>query len=264
MTPGVRNVNLFVDALRQDLPNAQDEARARARLVAAGVVVTAAILAPEVSAAAAAGVGQVGLLAKLSAWPLAAKVSLGAGIAVAAALPTAWYVQDAHVQIEPPARRAAPGQPSRLAASSGMTESVMGMRTEKQEPEMHDAREPTALPLQARRTSGIPSGILQQPPAGQPRSAGRDALDSALRPDSSAGASARPAVAAFPLIATNASAKRALAEETRLIERALAALHAEDRIEAAHWLAEHSRRFPTGELSREREQALERLRRGGP
>lgn len=52
-----------------------------------------------------------------------------------------------------------------------------------------------------------------------------------------------------------------LAEETRLMERAMVALGEGDGELARRSLEEHARRFPAGLLQRERERALGRLRR---
>jgi TolA-binding protein len=52
-----------------------------------------------------------------------------------------------------------------------------------------------------------------------------------------------------------------LAEETGLMERAIAALHDGDLERARYWLNEHERRFPNGLLARERFRALARVER---
>ena len=77
---------------------------------------------------------------------------------------------------------------------------------------------------------------------------------------------AAPAVAAFDLVAPEASAAGSeprnastLAAETELLDRAFAALAAGDRSTAAALVAEHARRFPNGLLRQERERERARL-----
>lgn len=84
--------------------------------------------------------------------------------------------------------------------------------------------------------------------------------DAVARADSSAarGGSAPPQGAGAPAPNAYASAST-LAEETGLMERAIAALHDGDLERARHWLGEHERRFPNGLLARERHRALARV-----
>ena len=62
----------FIDALREDLPTERDQARIRARLLAAGVIASTGL----VPGVAAGGTVASGLLPKLMALPMFAKVDV--------------------------------------------------------------------------------------------------------------------------------------------------------------------------------------------
>jgi hypothetical protein len=60
--------------------------------------------------------------------------------------------------------------------------------------------------------------------------------------------------------APNAAIDQRLRQETTLIERALVAVRANDKIAAARWLGEHEQRFPSGVLVEERKRLRAALR----
>ncbi len=239
------DIDSFIDALRGDLPSAHDEARVRARLLASGVLGAAAAATSSVAAAgtagavgsigsAPAGLVKVGLFSKVLALPLAAKV--GAATTVAVAL--------------------AAGVPVALEAESPTSS--------RASPAVQAPAESRTLPVvqapQAARALEVSEPLGVAPPP-------RVAATTRPAPIPVAPLSAKPAPS--PAVATSASVPAlqaeptpsTLAEETRLMERAMAALGEGDRANAGYWLAEHDRRFPHGLLARERLRTRERLQR---
>lgn len=217
----------FTQALRDDMPAPADEARIRSRLVSAGVI-AGAVAAP-VGAAASSG-----MVAKVVAWPLAAKVGASLAVVGVVALPVVSRVTRPS---EPsPASVVAKAAPVARPAAALAPAPVRASQPEPEKP-TDPARQPALTVRESTR------------PAREPAKATVSAVASPL-----------PSVASFE----EAPAPKPLDEgslraETALMERALSALQRDDVTTARAALAEHARRFPNGHLVRERERALERM-----
>ena len=276
------DIDAYVDALRGDLPSERDEARVRARLLASGVLVAASTVTSGVAAAgstgavgglgsAPAGLVKVGLLSKVIALPLAAKVGAATTVAVAlaAGVPIAF---EAEVAATAPTSRAmtAPPSESRTSPAVAPTERrmppAMPALQSAPAPEVSEPLAVAPRPMVGAITR--PAAILPAPPAPTPLqapAAGRVATAEPAQARSPAelapvlAPEPAPALAVGPAHPDQPSPST-LAEETRLMERAMAALGAGDRDDAGYWLAEHERRFPQGLLARERLRTLARLR----
>jgi hypothetical protein len=250
MTAPEHDDTSFIEALRSDLPDADADARVRARLFAAGIGVAAGLSATGAAGAHGAATGaKVGVLSKLAALPLAAKVGAASLVIAASAVPVVSVVtseapQAAEMVASP---RGAATPPARtLAALPGATPALWPEQAE--EPEALDqdpagVAEPGAAARAARRLAPAPRSepTLARDPAPE---------DPAPRAGS---------VASFPVPAAQ-TPEGTLRAETALIEGALSAIRAGDRARAARLLDEHRRGYPNGLLIRERERALERLR----
>jgi hypothetical protein len=241
--------SIFESALRADLPNSEQQARVRARLVAAGVGVGTALAASS-AAAAAQTTWSAALVAKLGAlsWP----VTLGLAAVVATplvALPL-W--------LAPTASRPADHAPLRSKAEP------QGMRKARSRPETNPAAPAKVLDSESQ------SATLGVAPRSAERSAGGAVAPAAQAQEPSTGSSGLPAVAAFESLSESQGngepapqrAPSTLAAETRLLDRAFAELAAGNRAAAAALIAEHEQRFPNGLLRAERERARARLNDG--
>lgn len=225
----------FIDALRDDLPSERDQARIRARLLAAGVIAGTGLAAPGV---AAGGAVASGLLPKLLALPMFAKVGLAATVLGLSAVPVARYSAQKveRPRVTPSSRDAAPATPALVAplpAAEAVTETPLSPEPLAAKPELPRERA-RSLP----EFSGEPSDA----------NARREAVP----------AGARPSIGSLdaPPAALDEGTLRA---ETALIEGALAALRAGDTTRAGGLLAEHAARFPNGLLLRERQRAHARM-----
>jgi len=225
----------FIDALRDDLPTERDQARIRARLLAAGVIAGTGLAAPGV---AAGGAVASGLLPKLLALPMFAKVGLAATVIGLSAVPVARYT--ARSEARPPAapssvRDAVTAAPAVVAAApvADVTAAPASVEPPAPEPELPRERA-RSLPEFSRERSDANAASQAIP------------------------AVARPSVGSFeaPSAPLDEGTLRA---ETALIEGALAALRAGDTTRARELLAEHATRFPNGLLLRERQRALARM-----
>jgi hypothetical protein len=230
-----REPDPFIDALRDDLPTERDQARIRARLLAAGVIAGAGLAAPGV---AAGGAVATGLLPKLLALPMFAKVGLAATVIGFSAIPVARHT--ARSEERPPATRisvheAAPVPPA--------TPTVAPIPERAAAPPSVEA--PDAKPeLPRERARSLPEFSREPSDVNTPS----DAVPAVTR----------PAVGSFdtPSAPLDEGTLRA---ETALIEGALAALRAGDTARVRSLLAEHATRFPNGLLVRERQRALSRV-----
>jgi hypothetical protein len=241
----------FIAALRSDLPSQADERRIHARLVAAGVGVGTGLALPSMAAAASTG-ANTGLLSKLALLSWGAKMGLAGAVIAAVGVPVA-------SELAKPEPAAAP------IVVAAATEGPAGTK--------RSASEHAALP------SGTEKDVLRRPEhaaspeLSSPEVGARSKLVERARPKpdlsrpealprNDAPLAASPSVASFPVetrqAASNDVQTTTLRQEAEVIERALSALRAGDRMTALHWLAEHARRFPQGQLRRERERALER------
>jgi hypothetical protein len=265
MSTRKKDLDLYLEALRCDLPSTQDEVRVRARLLATGVLISTDVVTPSASAAAT-GASHSGLLAKLAAWPVAAKVGLASGAMAATATPIAWYASETRPEANAPVRTAQPPPgPEQARSAVGVRSPGFGAsarprvvtETERTSHDHTPAAEPEASP----RTNGAvgPASVphaAAQSGTGEPRTPAPTQVAGSLQ-----GVTPQAAIDGFSLIEAKPNEHSMLAEETRLMERAMTALRAGNREMAAQWLSEHNRRFPNGLLARERERAHERLRR---
>jgi hypothetical protein len=222
-------VDPFTEALRLDLPSARDGERLRARLVSAGVLAGAHAIAPSVAAATGGG-----LLAKLGALPLAAKIG-GSMLAVGVAALPVWdrTSNTRHAEApksgEPvlldaaPAERGTPA-PERLVAP-----------VESPEP-----------PKASSRTLAVPRPVMSPPRSTNPVPA-------------TYGSEPMPSVGSFPVAQPASIDEGTLRAETAVMERALSALRRGDHVTARRELSAHAERFPNGHLKPDRERAFERL-----
>lgn len=251
----------YTDALREDLPSPQDEARVRTRLVAAGVLAGVGAVAPGATAAATTGTAAAGLLTKALALPLVAKLGATAVLLGAVAVPVVRAQRRSAV--EPAASRVAS---ARTTATPGASAAAMAPNATM------TAVVPAPLPSLA---SGAPDELA--PRAMEPavtaapvvaavapvtgRSARERASESTGAPVAAAhgAGTASLAVGSFPLEAMSED-EGTLRAETALMEQALGALKRGDYTTAKQRLAEHARTFPNGHLAPERDRALERVR----
>ena len=231
--------SIFEQALKGDLPSADEHARLRKRLFAAGISAGSSLAA---TSAASAQVGWgASVVAKVAAlsWPVT--LALGAAVATPLVALPIWLSPSkaSHGVSTPAPTRPVPNAPVGVAAPS------------------------VVQPGPASESVAEPSSDVANRPAQRAASSGVVTAARAPEPSSTA-SSAGPAVAAFasPSSADSAEgARRAttLAAETQLLDRAFAEIAAGHRASAAALIAEHERRFPNGLLSQERERARARL-----
>jgi hypothetical protein len=243
MTSPEPDFDALVDALRSDLPNDADERRVRARLLGAGVALTAAAIAPTATAAgmASGSSAPIALLHKFGALSWLTKVGI-AGVTATAVVPVAinWSNPEA-----------GNGSPVTAPATPRITARHASQQPKAKQPaaaELAVLPTPAAAPAAKteREGAGLEAAPASEPPAPEAHAA----------PVSASGPGP---VAAFPVEETKGPRPLGtLGEETELVERALYALKLGDREGARRTLAEHARRFPNGLLARERERALVR------
>jgi hypothetical protein len=232
MNPSDPDADPFTEALRLDLPSAKDATRVRARLVGAGVLAGAGTVVPGLAAATSGG-----LLAKLGALPMAAKLGASAILLGVAALPvlprTSQNLESGKSEAAPARTAAIPPATPRLAPAA---------KAQTSEP-----KSPTVITRQAAAT-------------GEARATPRSTSGSLQAPVSPATPAFAPtsAVGSFP-VAEEPFDEGTLRAETALMERALAALELNDFDTARRELAAHAARFPNGHLKPERESALGRM-----
>jgi hypothetical protein len=233
--------SMFERALKSDLPSADEQARLRKRLLAAGLSVGSGLAATS-TASAQVGWGAT-VVAKVLALPWPMTLVLGAAVATPIVALPVWL---------------SPGKASHAASNAAPVRSARSAMPLAVSPPSVTGPELNPEPASAPNTE---SGIQGDAPRPVQRAA-----SSALRaPEpSSVAASAAPAVAAFatPNGAASVDSARGastLAAETQLLDRAFAELAAGHRSSAATLIQEHQRRFPNGLLSQERERARARL-----
>jgi len=228
--------DMLEEALRGDLPTPDAEARVRRRLLAAGVAVGNGVAT---TTAAAAGASATAKLAGLS-W------GLKLGLVAAVAIPSVGLLLDSRSE-----RSGGPGAPQVASARPG------GARAPAQ-PARPEPPAPVELAAKAEAEPVAPAAERPQPAA-----ATKATLVEAAAPSRVSAPPARPSQADFAAPAEAAPAASApgssLAEETRLLDSAFAALTASNLTRAAALIHEHETRFPAGLLQRERERAKTRL-----
>ena len=284
----------FIDALRDDLPSENDERRALARLLAAGVMTGAGVAVPGTVAAAGVVSAPVGFVAKLSGLSWAAKVGLaGAAAVVAAGAPVAMElashrpgnVPESTAPESTAATIESTTQRAQQRPATDQIGSALGVSVSSREVETHSRRDRAPAQLHAPGFGATP--MATTPNQQKPRSSADAAVARRALAQPTAEASASAPVLAFPTVEVPAlpepgrdargsalveafdevestEPQSMLAEESLLIQQAMLALRAGDRAAALYWLGEHTRRFPQGRLERERERALERAHRLAP
>jgi len=235
----------WVAALRADLPTSAQQERVRRRLLAAGLAVGAEVATTSAAATASQTSVAASAAAKFGALPWAAKIGLSFALTTTVLSAPLWVRSatkpTAHAMDTRPATPSAPA-----VAHRATTGAVAPVVAEPTLPESNAAPALEATPIAAgpRSTDSAASAPTQEP-----------------KRDGTA-----PAVAAFAAESngkpSSAQATSTLAEETRLLDRAFAALTAGDSETAAALIAEHERRFPDGLLRQERERARDRLNAG--
>jgi hypothetical protein len=220
----------FIDALRADLPTERDEARVRARLLAAGVIASTGLAAPGV---AAGGAVAGGLLPKLLALPMFAKVGLAATVVGLSAVPVARYSARSDVKAPATQSTVPEARPTAVAAAPTHAEPA-----NVAPPSIEPAAATKELPRERARSLPEFSGVSVAP--GTP---------------SEAPVVARPSIGAFEAPPAQLD-EGTLRAETALIEGALAAIRGGDTTRARDLLTRHATQFPNGLLVRERERAL--------
>jgi hypothetical protein len=237
------DIDPFTEELRLDLPSPEDEARVRLRLASAGVLAGAGVIVPS-AATAATAVGN-GMLAKLVALPLLAKVGAGVAVAALATVPVVVRVASS------------PAEPVRAPVTNVAAAAPPAMPAPRHEAPLVEAP--------SRTVSAAPEPVVVKAPAVAPRSAAAArAVEAAALPAPPAPATPAapervgPSVGSFDVPPTPVD-EGTLRVETALMERALAAMQRGDFTTARRDLAEHARKFPNGHLAPERRRALERM-----
>jgi hypothetical protein len=241
------DLELLTEDLRADLPTAVDEARVRGRLLAAGVLGGAGVIAP--GGAAAAGAASGGAFAKVLGLPLAAKV--GGVLALAGAATVPWLHATPSTGQSPNARVAS------TAAAPGARAVTLGEARRAAQPTPPAAEAAPPLEVRSVSTEAAPVSRASRALAPAPRPTA-PAAAALTRPASADGSAMAVGVGSFPAAAPVPVDDGTLREETALLERALAALGRGDRVTARRELGAHAARFPNGHLAPERERALER------
>lgn len=265
----------LIAALQGDLPSAEDDARIRAKLAAAGacvgatVVGAAALHAASVNAAAGsavlggatqgaqvlAGVKTTSLLSTLaSAIPLG---SVGVKtLVVAGALVTGVSYPLVAPKLASVFHQESPAQPPTAKTQAPV---FSGRQTQSSPADEAGPANPTRVADktgaedESRNGPGEHLAGLQNVDAREERrpslAAGKPMKDGALR---GALGMSREADTATKTTSISNTSSAGLAEETQLIERALRAQLAGDKAAARNWLNVHRERFPEGNLTIER------------
>jgi hypothetical protein len=230
------------EALRNDLPSGDTERRLRLRLLAAGVAVGNGVATTTAAAGTAAGgaAAATGVVGKVLGMSWGIKLGLAAAIAIpsvglwldrGSAAPTAARA----VQVAAPAAPSASPSPAPAAAPTPIADAPL---TPEPSPE------PVA-PRSARpAVAAEPALVAAAPNVPHPSQSDFAALDTPAR---------------APQVGST------LADETRLLDAAFAAIGAGDRTRAAQLIQDHESRYPAGLLKKERERAklkLSELSRG--
>jgi len=234
--------SLLEQALRGDLPSPDTETRLRRRLLAAGVAIgngvatTTAAAGTATSASAASG-----LIAKT----LGLSWGIKLGVAAVVAIPTLGLLLEDRGQRRQGTEAAlvTPARASNTPAEPLQPPTIAPLPVAD-----------TAADLQAAKpASGLAAAKAIKLGAAAETAPGTDDA----KPDG-----AHPSRADFGAAEAPARAPQipsTLAEETRLLDGAFAALAAGDRARAGQLIEEHAARYPNGLLQKERERAQLRL-----
>ncbi|HEY8944984.1 MAG TPA: hypothetical protein VIM73_12015 [Polyangiaceae bacterium] len=259
-------VDELVEELRADLPGPERTERVRSRLMAAGVAVGTTLSGAASATSAAAGAGMVASSASATGfasglWSAFTTLSWGAKVGLTAAVCVSTGAGPAYLWHT--SRTA-----TRAVSATTPVESPASSAGPRATPEVGAPRSTVIQPLPV---AVAPTDARLSPPANSaPRSP--TVASSRVVPVAPANqaplASGGPSVAAFepaPVMhgaeASQAAERTAmLREETALIDGAFASMRAGAFARAEQLLNAHQLRFPTGDLSRERARARERLR----
>lgn len=231
----IDNEELLEEALRGDLPTPDVEARMRRRLLAAGVAVGQGVAT---TTAVASGAGAAGAAVKAAGLSWGLKLGLAAFVAI----PTVGLLlegrrdnaQDAAVQAAAPQ-----AAPQKTAAPAAQVPAPPSLSLAE------DQAVPPALEQPQPRPKAAAPAVVATPADVQPGPAHPSQADfAATVPDAPARAPQEGST---------------LAEETRLLDGAFAALAAGKLERARALVSEHETRFPAGLLLKERERAKARL-----
>lgn len=283
MTDSDKRYGALLDALHNDLPNKQDEARVRSKLAAAGVVVGVAAMT---STSAHAATNVLGAAKSTSLLPASKAISaLGSAAPVAAAsktsslLGTAWLSLSTGTKLAVVgATLAGAGYPAVKYWSAGPeVPSAQSAAVVSELPSRSVSRSTERLPPRAAtsETLNVPSELAANSTTAQDARSvelgGARAHDIAPPkkfPTSTSNVghgelprTSEPSSVALTSVPTPSDrvAETRLSEEASLIERALVATRAKEPAAAKRWLAEHEARFPNGVLARERERLRSNL-----
>jgi hypothetical protein len=247
MTSPDPEIDALIDALRSDLPSNDHERRLRAQLVSAGVIAGAGLTLPGVAAGASAS-AKAGLLPKLAVLSWGAKLGLAGAVIAVATLPVASQL----------------GKPEPDSKAPSAAEGALPTSTENSPRESPRSAEGTREHLAEPSPAAAPA---KAPPKSSPRTTPRQELSAPASPESGEALSGGgPSVGSLPALEGSSAPSREqreskLHEEADIMARALSALRSGDHATALRWLDEHARRFPNGQLQRERERARERVAR---
>jgi hypothetical protein len=226
------------EALRNDLPSGDTERRLRLRLLAAGVAVGNGVATTTAAAGTAAGgAAATGVVGKVLGMSWGIKL----GVAAAIAIPSVGLWLDRGSPAPTPhAVQVALAAPS--AVSAGVVAPIAAIADTPASPE--PSPDPVAPRSVRAAVAAEPAAVAAAPNAAHPSQSDFAAVDAPAR---------------APQVGST------LAEETRLLDAAFAALGAGDRARAAQLIQEHESRYPAGLLKKERERAklkLSELSRG--
>lgn len=237
--------SVLEEALRRDLPSADTERRLRLRLLAAGVAVgngVATTTAAAGTAAGATGAAATGVVGKV----LGLSWGIKLGLAAAVAIPSVgvWLDRGEPVTNAPHiAVLSAPGAAPRAAQAVEPSPAAVDTAAAPVIADSPASPEPSperAAPRSARAIAAEPLA-----PSG--------AEPGVLHPSQSDFAALEQQPSRAPEVGST------LADETRLLDAAFAALGKGDRARASQLIGEHEARYPAGLLKKERERAKARL-----
>lgn len=229
----IDNEELLEEALRGDLPTPDVEARVRRRLLAAGVAVGQGVATTTAVASGAAGAA---VKAASLSW------GLKLGLAAFVAIPTVGILLEGrHDDAKDAAAKVAAPQPAPQQPAAPVAQEPVppGPALAEDQASTRPAEQPLARPKAAA------PAIVATTAEAQPGPAHPSQADFA--------APAPDAPARAPQVGST------LAEETRLLDGAFAALAAGKLERARALVSEHETRFPAGLLLKERERAKTRL-----
>ncbi|MEY4579333.1 MAG: hypothetical protein RL701_4036 [Pseudomonadota bacterium] len=290
--------DLLLEALRADLPTDRERERVRTRLIAAGAL--AAAVAPTATVAATSGSlisAGTGLLPKFSALSWVSKLALVAAVSAGVAAPVALVGLSSQAELPAPKVIAPAPRPTMAPLTAAASVTMPEAESAAISPAPQQLAEATTATTLAttvrapakRRAAASATPIPAPVQTAQPEAVAEPAASAAAvdvvadapkerkpepapapNPEAtpSAQAGSLPPSAArvkfavqLPTARSQAVTLSQLAQETKLMERALAALRTRDVTRARGYLDQHALRFYDGLLRRDRERVLERIQK---